>query len=94
MASSPPDGGGGKDVFVHISPVDLMVLICASGGSADAFRFPKTNHAPTHGAHPSQGEGRAQIVVEPKPELRFEIARGSQGGAADRGASRTGWVID
>jgi cold shock CspA family protein len=32
MASSPPDGGGGKDVFVHISPVDLMVLICASGG--------------------------------------------------------------
>src|ERR1700730_5651574 len=34
-------------------------------------------------AHPSQGEGRAQIVVEPKQELPFEIARGSQGGAAE-----------
>ncbi len=33
-------------------------------------------------AHPSQGEGRAQKVVEPKPELAFGIAPGSQGGAA------------
>lgn len=33
-------------------------------------------------AHPSQGQGRAQIVVEPKQELPFEIARGSEGGAA------------
>ena len=32
-------------------------------------------------AHLSQGEGRAQIVVESKQELPFEIARGSQGGA-------------
>ena len=34
-------------------------------------------------AHLSQGEGRAQIVVEPKQELPFELARGSQGGAAE-----------
>jgi hypothetical protein len=44
------------------------------------------------GAYSSQGKGRAEIVVEPKPEMPFEIVRGSQGGAADRGASRTGWV--
>jgi hypothetical protein len=29
--------------------------------------------------HPCQGRGRAQIVVEPKQELPFEIARGSEG---------------
>src|SRR5229473_7129011 len=32
-------------------------------------------------AHPSQGQVRAQIVVELKPELPFEIAWGSEGGA-------------
>jgi hypothetical protein len=55
-----------------------------------AVRFPK----PMVKELPPQGEGRAEIVVEPKPELRFEIVRGEPGGAADRGASRTGWVID
>jgi hypothetical protein len=40
-------------------------------------------------AYSSQGEGRAQIVVEPKQELPFEIARGSRGGAAERGAGPT-----
>src|SRR6266566_1065055 len=44
-------------------------------------------------AHPSQGEGRAQIVVEPKPELAFEVSRGSRGGAAERGACPTRSVI-
>ena len=38
------------------------------------------SHA-SRGAHPSQGQGRAQIVVERKPELPFEIVRGSRGGA-------------
>ena len=37
-------------------------------------------------AHFSQGQGRAQIVVEPPPELPFEMAQGSQGGAKERGA--------
>jgi hypothetical protein len=32
-------------------------------------------------AYSSQGQGRAQIVVELKPELPFEIVRGSEGGA-------------
>jgi hypothetical protein len=34
-------------------------------------------------AHPSQGKGRAQIVVELKRDLPFEIVWGSQGGAAE-----------
>jgi hypothetical protein len=34
-------------------------------------------------AHPSQGKGRAQIVVEFKRDLPFEIVWGSQGGAAE-----------
>jgi hypothetical protein len=37
-------------------------------------------------AHSSQGQGRVQIVVEPPPELPFETAQGSQGGAKERGA--------
>src|SRR5258708_15799810 len=40
-------------------------------------------------AHPSQGEGRAQMVVEPKQELPFEIAQGEPGGAAERGVGLT-----
>ena len=35
------------------------------------------------GAQPSQGKGRAQIVVELKRDLLFEIVWGSQGGAAE-----------
>jgi hypothetical protein len=54
--------------------------------SRHAVRFPTDGKR----AHPSQGEGRAQIVVEPKQELPFEIARGSRGGAAERGAGPPG----
>jgi hypothetical protein len=59
-----------------------------SVGNMRGLRGAASRHAvrfPTDGkrAHPSQGEGRAQIVVEPKQELPFEIARGSQGGAAE-----------
>jgi hypothetical protein len=51
----------------------------------------KILEAATEGRDPrqDQGEGRAQIVVEPKQELPFEIARGSRGGAAERGAGPT-----
>jgi hypothetical protein len=41
-------------------------------------------------AHPSQGQGRAQIVVEFEPELPFEIVRGSQRGAEPLGAEGAG----
>jgi len=41
-------------------------------------------------AYPSQGEGRAQKVVEPKPELAFGIAPGSQGGSGEPGACPPG----
>jgi hypothetical protein len=40
-------------------------------------------------AYFSQGKGRAQIVVETKPELPFEIARGSRGGAEVMASSRS-----
>jgi hypothetical protein len=54
------------------------------------FRSQLSNATPR--VHPSQGEGRTQIVVEPKPELPLEIVRGS-GGGSRRLEPRGSWFI-